>query len=291
MLISMTGFARSEYQKEYIKATAEIKCVNGKMLDINCRLPRNMQHLEMVVRELIKNRITRGTISVNLNFENLDLTKTLNFNQVKAKAIFDSLNGLKSTLKIKENPNLELLMKFSEFFIDPEEEGDEKLQVHIVKQVMNQALINLNKMRMDEGKNIEKDILNRMKRIHSLTDKIRVLGLDKIPAEREKYRQKVAQLFEGDEIDEQRIYLEMILLADKLDISEECVRLESHFKFFYNALKEKESAGRKINFLLQEMNREINTIGSKANDSEISQMVITVKEEIERIREQIQNIE
>jgi uncharacterized protein (TIGR00255 family) len=146
-------------------------------------------------------------------------------------------------------------------------------------------------MRFDEGKNIEKDILNRIKKIHAITDKIRALGLEKIPTEREKFRQKVAQLFEGDEIDEQRIYMEMILLADKLDISEECVRLESHFKLFYNSLKEKDSAGRKINFLMQEMNREINTIGSKANDSEISQLVISVKEELERVREQIQNIE
>jgi uncharacterized protein (TIGR00255 family) len=287
----MTGFARSEYQKDNLKATAEIKCVNGKMLDINCRLPRNMQHLEMTIRDLFKNRISRGSINVTINFENLDLTKSINFHTEKAKAVLESINKLKNDLKIKDVIKLDQLMKFSDFFTEPNEEADEKLQLHVIKQVMNQALINLNKMRFDEGKNIEKDILNRIKKIHAITDKIRALGLEKIPTEREKFRQKVAQLFEGDEIDEQRIYMEMILLADKLDISEECVRLESHFKLFYNSLKEKDSAGRKINFLMQEMNREINTIGSKANDSEISQLVISVKEELERVREQIQNIE
>jgi uncharacterized protein (TIGR00255 family) len=245
----------------------------------------------MTIRDLFKNRISRGSINVTINFENLDLTKSINFHTEKAKAVLESINKLKNDLKIKDVIKLDQLMKFSDFFTEPNEEADEKLQLHVIKQVMNQALINLNKMRFDEGKNIEKDILNRIKKIHAITDKIRALGLEKIPTEREKFRQKVAQLFEGDEIDEQRIYMEMILLADKLDISEECVRLESHFKLFYNSLKEKDSAGRKINFLMQEMNREINTIGSKANDSEISQLVISVKEELERVREQIQNIE
>jgi uncharacterized protein (TIGR00255 family) len=287
----MTGFARSEYQKDTLKATAEIRCVNGKMLDINCRLPRNMQYLEMTVRELIKGRVSRGSINVNLNFENLDLSKSVNFNSEKAKSVHNSLTVLKNTLKIKDTVNLDNLLKYSEFFTEPNEEEDEKLAIHVLRQVMNQAIINLNKMRMNEGKNIEKDIHTRVKKIQSLVDKIRALGIEKIPTEREKFRQRIAQLFEGDEIDEQRIYMEMILLADKLDISEECVRLDSHFKVFFNALKEKDSAGRKINFLLQEMNREINTIGSKANDSEISQLVISAKEELERVREQIQNIE
>ncbi|OGU59847.1 MAG: YicC family protein [Ignavibacteria bacterium GWF2_33_9] len=291
MLVSMTGFSRSEYQKDNLKATVEIKSVNGKNLEIYCRLPRNMQHLEMIIRELIKNKVSRGSINVNINFENLDLSKTLMFNQDKAIAVMESLKELKNSLKIKDSIKLDQLMKFSEFFTESEDEGDEKLELHVIRQLMNQALINLNKMRMNEGKNIEKDIFNRVKKIQKIVDKVRALGLDKIPQEREKFRQKVAQLFEGDEIDEQRMYLEMVLLADKLDISEECVRLESHFNLFYNSLKEKDSVGRKINFLLQEMNREINTIGSKANDSEISSLVITVKEEIERIREQIQNIE
>jgi uncharacterized protein (TIGR00255 family) len=291
MLKSMTGFARSEYQKDQLKATVEIKCVNGKLLDISCRVPKNMQHLEMIIRELIKGKISRGSVNVNLSIENLDLSKTLSINYNKAKSVFDSLNTLKSELKIKETIKTDQILKFSEFFLEPNEEVDEKLQIHVLRQVMNQALINLEKMRVNEGKNIEKDILMRFKKVQNSVDKIRALGLEKIPKEREKFRQKIAQLFEGDEIDEQRIYTEMVLLADKLDISEECIRLESHFKFFYNALKEKESVGRKINFLLQEINREINTIGSKANDSEISQYVVVCKEELERIREQIQNIE
>ncbi len=291
MLKSMTGFARSEYQKDYLKATVEIRCVNGKLLDVNCRVPKNMQHLETIIRELLKSKISRGSVSVNLSIENTDLTKTLSLNSAKAKAVLDSLNTLKSDLKIKETVKIDQILKYSDYFTEPTEELDEKLQIHVLRQVMNQALINLEKMRVNEGKNIEKDIFVRMKKVQNTVDKIRVLGLEKIPKERDKYRQKIAQLFEGDEIDEQRIYTEMVLLADKLDISEECVRLDSHFKFFNAALKENDSVGRKINFLLQEMGREINTIGSKSYDSEISQLVVICKEELERIREQIQNIE
>jgi uncharacterized protein (TIGR00255 family) len=146
-------------------------------------------------------------------------------------------------------------------------------------------------MRLKEGKQILNDINNRMKKISDNVNKIEKLGIEKIPAERERLRQRIAQMFESDEYDEQRLQTEMVLMADKLDISEECVRLYSHFKFFNETVKANEPSGRKLNFLLQEMNREINTIGSKASDAYISQLVVLVKEELERIREQIQNIE
>jgi uncharacterized protein (TIGR00255 family) len=146
-------------------------------------------------------------------------------------------------------------------------------------------------MRIGEGTQILKDLQFRLKNVSSTLQKIEALGIKKIPLERERLRQKVAMLFDSDEIDEHRIQMELVLLADKLDISEECVRLNSHIKFMFESLKSKEPVGKKINFLLQEMNREINTIGSKANDTEISHLVVSAKEELERLREQIQNIE
>lgn len=291
MLKSMTGFARIDYQKDNVKLIVEIKCLNGKQLDITTRLPRNFQQFDMLVRELIKSKFSRGTINVNLNFELQQPEKLLAFDLEKVKAIYENLNSIRTALKIKEPVKLEQVLEFQELIVKNEDEIDEKFYTNLIKQAMNKALVTIDQMRINEGKNIEKDITARIKKIQQLVDKIRAKGLERIPTEREKYRQKIAQMFEGDEIDEQRIYLEIVILADKLDISEECVRLDSHIKYFYKTLKENESTGRKINFLLQEMNREINTIGSKVNDAELSQMVVLVKDEIERIREQIQNIE
>ena len=146
-------------------------------------------------------------------------------------------------------------------------------------------------MKMNEGQQISKDMLARMKKIGGVIDKIESISTNKIPEEREKLRQRVAQLFDSDEIDEHRIQMELVLIADKLDISEECVRMRSHIKFFFETFKEQEPIGRKINFLMQEMNREVNTIGSKSNDTEIAHLVVAVKEDLERIREQVQNLE
>lgn len=146
-------------------------------------------------------------------------------------------------------------------------------------------------MRKNEGKELAKDIRTRIKTIEERLDRIEERSMQRVPEERERLRARIAQLFESDEIDEQRLQLEILLLADKLDCSEEIVRLRSHIKFFLEALKSTEPVGRQLNFLLQEMHREINTIGSKANDAEISQLVVSVKEELERIREQVQNIE
>ena len=291
MLKSMTGYAKAEFSKDYIKSLCELKCVNGKLLDINIRLPRNLQSLEVQLREMIKNRISRGSVTLTMQVEYTEPARSLSFNENKVKAVYEHLNSIKTTLKIKDPVHLEHLIKFEDFFIESNNQEDEKLITQVAKQATNQALMNLEKMQLIEGKNLEKDIFRRIQGFQVNLDKIRALSLEKVPQEREKFRQKVAQLFESDEIDEQRLYLEIVILADKLDITEECTRLDSHLKFFNEALKSKISEGRKINFLLQEMNREINTIGSKANDAEISQLVVLEKEELERIREQIQNVE
>ena len=161
----------------------------------------------------------------------------------------------------------------------------------LVKTALKDALKGIDKMRTSEGQQISRDIHERVKNIAKSVEKVDAISSKKIPLERERLRQRVAQLFESDDIDERRIQMEIVLIADKLDISEECVRLRSHIKFFNETLKAKEPMGQKLNFLIQEMNREINTIGSKANDTEISQLVVEAKDEMERIREQIKNVE
>jgi uncharacterized protein (TIGR00255 family) len=220
-----------------------------------------------------------------------DTQKQFTLNQTAALHVFNELNELRKTTKIKDAVRLEHVLQFSQNFMQSDNSEDDIKQINVVKKAIINALKALDIMRKKEGQQIMKDINMRMKNITDIVDKIEKLGVQRVPQEREKLRQRLAQLFESDEYDEQRLQTEMVLMADRLDISEECVRLKSHFKFYYEAMKDEESVGRKINFLLQEMNREINTIGSKANDAQISQLVIGVKEELERIREQIQNIE
>ena len=161
----------------------------------------------------------------------------------------------------------------------------------LISKAISNAVNNLNQMRRKEGYELGRDISNRIREIESILEKVVGLSNNLLPTEREKLRLRVAQLFENDEIDEQRLQLEIVLLADKLDVTEECVRYRSHSKFFLEAMNGQEPAGRRLNFLLQEMGREVTTIGSKCNNAEIAQLVVKIKEELEKIREQVQNIE
>lgn len=288
---SMTGFSKAEASEAGVNVVVELKSLNGKNLEINCRMPRTISHKELDVREIIRAALTRGTISCNIQIELDETVKQFTLNEEIASQCYDNLNSLRKKLKIKDAVKFEHLLIFKDTFFQQEKSDDEALQMSLVIKALKSALKNLDAMRHREGQQITKDIMNRIKKIQDNVKKIDKMSMERIPMERDRLRQRIAQLFESDEIDEHRLQMEMVLIADKLDVSEECVRLESHFKFFNEIAKSKEPAGRKINFLIQEMNREINTIGSKANDATISQMVVELKEELERIREQVQNIE
>lgn len=291
MIKSMTGFSKAEVNENGIHATVELKCLNGRYLDITCKMPRNIQHREFEVREVLKRSVSRGTLTVNITVETAAEVSNFGLNEAAAKNVYNSLNNIRKKLRIKQPVTMDNLLHFSADLLVKDNNIDENLIMNVVRKAAAESARNLDNMQKKEGQQIMKDVMNRMKNVTEIIEKVSKLGLEKIPAERERLRQRIAQLFESDEYDEQRLQTEMVLLADKLDISEEIVRLNSHFKFFYESVKSIEPAGRKINFLLQEMGREVNTIGNKANDAQISQMVITVKEELERIREQVQNIE
>jgi len=289
----MTGFSKAEAKEKGYLVTVEIKSLNGRFLEINSKLHRNIAHKEFEIRDIIKKTISRGNINVNVTIEFDDTIQPFEIDLDSAKQYYNSLLKLKNKLKMKGDITIENVLHFSNGFIVKSKTEDAELEWKIVKIALNNALNSLDNMRKNEGQQIIKDISARMKKVANVLEKVDALGLDKIPQERERLRLKVAQLFESDEIDEHRLQMELVLLADKLDFSEECVRMRSHIKFFNEALKDKagDSIGKKINFLLQEMNREVNTIGSKCSDAEIAQHVVYMKEELERIREQIQNIE
>lgn len=287
---SMTGFAKVELTENGVTVSVEIRSVNGKYLDMNVRLPKSLSTKENDVRDIVRKSLSRGSISMNISIEGAK-SSAPQFNEDIAVEYFTALKNLNKKLKIKELPTLSDLLQFSQSLWEtPADDRNDKTWTTVQKALEN-ALKDLDVARKNEGKELAKDLKSRIKRIEDILGKIEEKAAGRVPEEREKIRQRIAQLFESDEIDEQRLQMEIVLLADRLDISEECVRLRSHIKFYNELLKAAEPTGRKMNFLLQELHREINTIGSKANDAEIAHHVVEVKEELERIREQVQNIE
>lgn len=288
----MTGFSKATVNEHGISASVEVRSVNGRYLELNVKLPKNLSHKEIDARELVKEAVGRGSVSVSMKVESTSGATSV-VNADKAQAYFQSLEALRKKMKIAEPISMRDLLQIPDILsTGADDEKEAESQWKVVAKALKAALASLDTVRKNEGKEIVKDMKARMKTIEETLDTVEEIGMKRIPEERERLRARVAQLFDADEIDEQRLQMEIVLLADKLDISEECVRLRSHIKFMNEAMKASdESNGRQMNFMLQEMNREVNTIGSKANDASVARMVVSMKDELERIREQVQNIE
>lgn len=294
MIISMTGYGRSEISRDGLTVVCELRSVNNRFLEVSSRIPRELNVRENEIREILRRHLMRGKINLNITIERSAAAEPLSIdvNPDAVIAYKNVLDNIRKAAKIKEAATLSHLLEFANDMIvrgnadQTEDDGWE-----IVAEAVDAAARELDKMRRDEGRELARDMLNRIRTIDGFIDKAEQLSRERIPAERQRLRERIAQLFENDEIDEQRLELEIVLLADKLDVTEECVRYRSHSKFFGEAVKGPDAAGRKLGFLLQEMNREITTIGSKCNDAEIAHIVVHAKEEMEKIREQVQNIE
>ena len=289
---SMTGFAKAEINQQGINAIVEIKSVNGRYLEPTIKLPRSLSSKEIEVREMLRKALNRGNIFVSVQVESTEAeAKIPGINLEKAKAIHGMLTTLNNELHGNVQVSLENILSFSQHFIESEKDDVAELQWTIAREALKQALTQLDIARSNEGKELTDDMMMRIKNIEHSLSYVEERAKTRIPEERERLRQKLALLLDNEEIEEYRLNQEIIVLADKLDVSEESVRLRSHIKYFNELMHDKEPVGRKLNFLTQELNREINTIGSKANDADIAHHVVGMKEELERIREQAQNIE
>jgi uncharacterized protein (TIGR00255 family) len=292
MMTSMTGYGRGEVESGGIAVTAELRSVNGRFLELVARLPRALALRENDIRELIRKKLLRGKISLSVTVDHPgDGPSPMRIDSTAAKAYYKLLKDLRRTLRLKESIKLEHLLQFSEIFEPQELQDSDEMAWEVARQALEQGLEELVRMRRKEGAQLEGDFRKRLDLVSSLTDQVERLSKEQIPRERARLQERIAALVGNVPVDPSRLELEVALLADKLDVTEECVRFRSHVKFFHQAMGMEEGAGRKLNFLLQEMNREINTMGSKSNDSEIAHLVVKVKEELERIREQLQNIE
>jgi len=293
MMKSMTGFGRGEAKDSERQFVVEIKSVNHKFNDILVRLPRKLAYLEEKIKSLIKEEIKRGRVEVHISLENIGDSDTIvSLNQPLAEQYINCLRIMKERLDILDDISVSLLAKFPDVLkITPKEEDEQAVWCCLEKALMK-ALETLMEMRVAEGKKLAEDIFDRCDYILKIVKQIENRAPQVVFEYRQKLRERISELLEDNiEIDEQRLSMEVALFADKSNITEEIVRLKSHLSQLKKSVEEKEPIGRKLDFLIQEMIREINTIGSKASDLEITNHVVDIKSELEKIREQAQNIE
>lgn len=293
MVASMTGYGRAEVTVKGITAAVEVRSVNSRYLDVTTRMPRSMSHREKDLKNIIRSGLSRGSVNVTIRIERASNgAAPLKVNTTAARAYHKLLSDLRRTVKLREQVKLEHLLNFSEVFEPVDEEGGDEKEWQVVEQAVREALEDLNAMRTKEGQELARDLRQRVGWMESVISQIEQRSAERIPEERKRLQERIAELVNDPAIvDQNRLELEIALLAEKLDVTEECVRYRSHNKFFLEALDKNEAAGRKLNFLVQEMNREVNTVGSKTSDAMIAHMVVGLKEELEKIREQLQNIE
>ncbi len=293
MLVSMTGFGRGESSTDGMKATVEVKSVNNRFCDISIRLPQSIRHKEPELRDLIQKHIERGKLNVSIKLEKQDLAELdITIDPKVVKSYHQLLTNLQESAGLSDPIKMDHFLTFNDLFVAKEEDEEElKTMASLVEKATLSAIENLNVMRANEGGHLAEDLSMRLGNLEDLLEKVKIRADKRVPEAREKFHERINNLIKDESFDKERLELEIAIMADKLDITEETVRLASHIKFFREAMNNDQSVGRKLNFLIQEMNREINTIGSKANDSEIAHYVINMKEILEKIREQIQNIE
>ena len=292
MIASMTGYGSGEAVVDGISAAVEIRSVNSRYFEVTARLPRSLSIRENEIKEIARRRLSRGKINVVVAVGRENASELpLRINAAAAKAYFRLLNELRKAVKLRETVKLDHLLHFPEVIEAPDIEPKDEKEWGVVQTALEKAIEQVVRMRLNEGGELKKDFLERIESLEEKLSLIETLSASQIPSERERLHERVKLLLNGEPVDAGRLELELALLADRLDVTEECVRFRSHNKFFLSALDDGESAGRKLNFLVQEMNREANTIGSKSGSAEIAHIVVRVKEELEKIREQLQNIE
>ena len=292
MIRSMTGYGRGENISENRKFIVEIKSVNHRYNDITIKLPRSMNYLEDKIRKTAVQKIFRGKTDIYINFETFSTDDIcVKMNEPLAKAYIDKLRYIEETYHLSTNDSLGIVVKFPDIITVEKVQNDEDLIWNTLLPALQEAIEKFIQMRTTEGNALKTDILKKSDFIKQLVDKIKQRAPLVILDYREKLKSRINELLDTIEIDEQRLAVEVTLFADKGCIDEEIIRLESHIIQLNEILNEGGLVGRKLDFLVQEMNREANTIASKANDIQITQATIDLKSEIEKIREQIQNIE
>jgi uncharacterized protein (TIGR00255 family) len=292
MIRSMTGYGRGSNDSNGRSFNVEIKSVNNRYLDIYIRLPRGINALEDRIRKYVASKVYRGKIDIYVNQERFGEDDiAVNVDENVAAAYYNALKTIKERFGLNEEITLSQLTNYPDVISMEKKEEDIEVIWDILVKALDQAIELFLEMRSNEGTKLGKDIKERCQLIYNRVEEIENRSLGVVDEFREKIKVRITEYLKEIEIDETRLLNEVAFFADKSSITEEIVRLKSHISQLENTLDGKDTIGRKLDFLIQEMNREINTIGSKANDLYITNIVVDVKSELEKIREQIQNIE
>ena len=292
MVKSMTGFGRAQLETETMFVSVEMKSVNHRYFELYTRVPRTYSFLEEKIKSYLQNRVSRGKIECTVNIESLDSEDVVvKVNHTLAKSYVDALKELRDTYELRDDISAGVLSRFSDVLAVHKGEADEDEIWNVVRSVLSEATDKFVAMREREGEKLRDDIFGRAETILSKVSFVEERSPETVKEYNEKLRQRISELLDGAAVDEQRILQEAAIYADKIAVDEETVRLRSHIDQLKDMFNEKDAVGRKMDFLVQEINREANTIGSKASDFEINKTVVDIKAEIEKIREQVQNIE
>lgn len=292
MLRSMTGFGRAVEQISGLDITVEIKSVNHRYFEFSSRIPRAYQFLEEKLKSLCQQSIARGKCEVSVLIEdNNESSSAVEINHAFAKGYISALKQLAKEYKIKDDVKVSTVANHPEMFKVKRVTLDDEIISNAVLTVAGKAIESFISMREVEGEKLAGDVLSRTETILSKVEIIEKHSPETVKAYRERLEARIKELLADAKVDEQRLITETAIFADKVAVDEETVRLRSHIDQLRNLLKSDGSVGKKLDFIVQEMNRETNTIGSKAQDVEIAHIVVDIKSEIEKIREQIQNIE
>ena len=293
MIASMTGFGRGEAEEQGYIATVELRSVNSRYCEISPRTPKSISDKESEIQRTIKDEFARGRISVSVQIEEpASEVAPYRVNAVAVKGYKDLLEEVRRAAWIEEPVRLEHILRYPDIMesIDQPEPEDDYAWIATQAALLD-ACKAMRAMRLQEGDALRKELEDRLNGTEEKLREVERLAPIRVVSTKERLQQRLSEVLDDGRIDPDRLEFEMTMVADKLDVREECVRLDSHLVLFREAIASGDPVGRKLNFLAQEMNREINTIGSKSNDAEMSHLVVGMKEELEKIREQVENVE
>ena len=292
MIRSMTGFGRCEIQSVEKKFTVEMKGVNHRYLDVNIRMPKKLYFFETAIRSYLKKYIQRGKVDIFVTYEDLSEGQmSLKYNEALASEYLDYFRQMEEKFGLENDVRISALSRYPEVFTMEEQDVDEEEMWNGLREALDGACVQFVSARETEGEKLREDLIGKLDDMKAVVEKIEERSPQILSEYREKLEEKVKELLADTQIDESRIAAEVVLFADKICTDEEIVRLKSHIDHMKSTLQAGEGIGRKLDFIAQEMNREANTILSKANDLTVSNYGIDLKTEIEKVREQIQNIE
>jgi len=291
MISSMTGYGKSIVTNKNFSFEVEIKSINSRYLDLSLKIPRFLADKEFEIRNFLKEKVKRGKISLSVFIEkNGQLNGFSNLNLEGLESIYSMLLDIKNKLSLKSEITMENILQFQSVIFS-EDKTENQSEFETTLKAISIAIDEMDKMRSTEGNLIKQDLTDRIDTISSAVDLISKNNPEIISAYHSRLVERASEIYSEYQLDKDRMNMELALLSEKYDITEECVRLKSHISQFMQTINNSEDAGRKLNFILQEMNREANTINSKSISTEVTNYGIKIKEEIEKIREQIQNIE